>query len=68
MFWLSVSPEDIIKDENLPMFAYSVKPSAMTEYKNFAIVITVKHSDMFENEFSQKIVLYSNMYMKNNRR
>ena len=36
----------------------------MTKYKNFEIVITVKYSDMFENEFSQKIVLSSNMHMK----
>ncbi|MBQ3165673.1 MAG: hypothetical protein IJC02_14280 [Lachnospiraceae bacterium] len=59
-----VSPKDVIKDENLPIFAYSVKHSVMTKYKNFEIVITVKYSDMFENEFSQKIVLSSNMHMK----
>lgn len=59
-----VSPEDILKDEDSPIGTYSVKHSVMTKYKDFDIGITVKYSDIFENEFIQKIVLSANMHME----
>lgn len=60
-----VKAEDIeIHDELDDFFKYSIKPSVMSKYKNFDIVLTIKYCDMFKNEFSQKVILCSNMHME----
>jgi len=59
-----VKDEDIIKHEGLEGSRYVVKHSIMTKYKNFDIVLTLKYSDMFQNDYTQKIILKSNMYMR----
>lgn len=60
-----VKAEDIeIHDELDGLFKYSIKPSVMSKYKNIDIVLTIKYCDMFKNEFSQKVILCSNMHME----
>lgn len=60
-----IKDEDVIKHDmnNFPT-KYSVEYAIMKKYKNFDILITVTYCDMFQNKFSQKIILASNMYVE----
>lgn len=60
----SVKDVDIEKDEDSELFPYSVKTSTMTKYKDIDIAITIKYCDIFQNTFSQKIILSSSMHME----
>ncbi len=60
----SIDDEDIEKHEDEGMGQYNAKHSVMTKYKNFDIAITIKYRDMYQNEFSQKIILSSQMHMQ----
>ena len=58
-----ISDADIIKIENDELNVPMVKHEVMTKYKNFDIVITVKYQDIFQNKYTQKITLTSNMHL-----
>jgi hypothetical protein len=63
--WFNFDPiteADIEIVEDSPLKKYHIKHEALSKYKNFDIVITVKYCDMYQNEYSQKIMLYSNMH------
>ena len=42
---------------------YSIKPEVMHKYKNFSIGINIKYSDMYQNQYFQKVSLKSSMYV-----
>ena len=53
---------DIEIVEDAPLGKYHIKHGVLSKYKNFDIIITVKYCDMYQNEYSQKITLSSNMH------
>ena len=63
--WFNFDPitdADIEIVNDSPLGKYHIKHSTLSKYKNFDIVITVKYCDMYQNEYSQKIKLCTNMH------
>ena len=63
--WFNFDPiteADIEIVEDAHLGKYHIKYGVLSKYKNFDIVITVKYCDMYQNEYSQKITLSSNMH------
>lgn len=59
----AISNEDIIDLGEPETFRYQAKPAVMTKYKNFEIKIRLIYTDIFQNRYSQNMVLKSNMYV-----
>lgn len=57
-----IEEKDFIEISGSELFRYTIKHEILTKYKNFDIVIHMRYSDMYHNQYYQKIVLYSNMY------
>ncbi len=58
-------PDEEVKseyNEALGKEIYSLSPNEMNKYKEYLLTINVKYHDMYENVFSQKIVLRSDIY------
>ena len=63
--WFNFDPiteADIEIVEDATSGKYHIKHGVLSKYKNFDIIITVKYCDMYQNEYSQKITLSSNMH------
>lgn len=63
--WFNFDPitmEDIEIVEDSPLEKYCIKHGILSKYKNFDIIITVKYCDIYQNEYSQRITLSSNMH------
>lgn len=63
--WFNFDPiteKDVENIDDDPLEKYRIKHSILSKYKNFDIDIAVKYCDMYQNEYSQKIKLSSNMY------
>ena len=63
--WFNFDPiteADIEIVEGAPLGKYQIKHGILSKYKNFDIIITVNYYDMYQNEYSQKVKLSSNMY------
>lgn len=63
--WFNFDPiteADIEIVEGAPLGKYQIKYGILSKYKNFDIIITVNYYDMYQNEYSQKVKLSSNMY------
>ena len=63
--WFNFDPiteADIEIVEGAPLGKYQTKHGILSKYKNFDIIITVNYYDMYQNEYSQKVKLSSNMY------
>jgi hypothetical protein len=63
--WFNFDPikeEDLEIIEDAPLGKYHIKHNVLSKYKNFDIIITVKYCDMYQNEYSQKVKLSSNMH------
>lgn len=59
----AIREEDIIDTGQMGINRYIIKHEVMTKYKNFDIVIHIKYYDMYQNQYNQKIVLSSSMYI-----
>ncbi len=62
--WFNFDPiteADIEIVEDGPLGKYRIKNGVLNKYKKFDIIITVKYCDMYQNEYSQKIKLSSQM-------
>lgn len=58
-----IADEDFDNYGETEMPKYFVKSDVMQKYKNFDITIHVKYKDLFQNQYYQKIILSSNMYV-----
>ena len=58
-----IEEKDFIDLGEQEPFRFVIKPEIVGKYKNFEMVIHIKYSDMYQNQYSQKVTLYSNMHV-----
>lgn len=58
-----ISENDFFDSGEGGLSRYDIKPTVLSKYKNFNIVIHIKYHDMYQTLYTQRIILSSNMYV-----